>query len=250
MAELQNILITGAASGIGRATAIRMARRMHVIAADRDRDGAAALVEELKRDGHSASAVAVDVASRASVAEMMAWIGANVGPVHALFSNAGINLRHPIEEITEEEWDRMMAVHPKGAYLCCQAVLPQMIARKSGAIVTTSSDFAVQGVAGYITYTAAKAAIYSLTKSLAVEFAAHGIRVNAVGPGPIDTPLLRFGRPPEEWGATLARNASRVPMGRLGRPEEVASLVDFLVSERSSYITGQIIHPNGGALMW
>jgi 3-oxoacyl-[acyl-carrier protein] reductase len=106
------------------------------------------------------------------------------------------------------------------------------------------------GVAGIATYTAAKTAIYSLTKSLALEFAPHGIRVNAVGPGPIDTPLLRSGRAPGEEETALAQQRARVPMGRLGRPEEVAAVVDFLLSGRASYMTGQIIHPNGGALSW
>jgi NAD(P)-dependent dehydrogenase (short-subunit alcohol dehydrogenase family) len=125
-----------------------------------------------------------------------------------------------------------------------------MCERGAGAIVNTSSDFAVMGVAGIATYTAAKTAIYSLTKSLALEFAPHGIRINAVGPGPIDTPLLRSGRAPGEEDAALAQQRARVPMGRLGKPEEVAAVVDFLLGERSSYITGQIIHPNGGALSW
>jgi NAD(P)-dependent dehydrogenase (short-subunit alcohol dehydrogenase family) len=135
-------------------------------------------------------------------------------------------------------------------FLCAQAVLPQMVARKSGAIVNTASDFSVMGVAGIAAYTAAKTAIYSLTKSLALEFAPHNIRVNAVGPGPIDTPLLRKRATKAEEEAALKQNVARIPMGRLGRPEEVASVVDFLLSERSSYITGQIIHPNGGALTW
>src|SRR5262249_18323297 len=157
-----------------------------------------------------------------------------VGPVHALFANAGFNRRARVEAIAEEDWDAMMATHVKGIYLCAQAVLPQMLARGTGAILTTSSDFAVIGVAGIATYTAAKTAIYSLTKSLALEFAPHGIRVNALGPGPIDTPLLRSGRAPDEEDAALAAQRARVPMGRLGRPEEVAALADFLLSERAS----------------
>jgi NAD(P)-dependent dehydrogenase (short-subunit alcohol dehydrogenase family) len=143
-----------------------------------------------------------------------------------------------------------MATHVKGMFLCAQAVLPQMVARKSGTIVNTASDFSVMGVAGLAAYTTAKTAIYSLTKSLALEFAPHNIRVNAIGPGPIDTPLLRKRATREEEDAALKANVARIPMGRLGRPEEVAYVVDFLLSEKSSYITGQIIHPNGGALTW
>ena len=247
---MENVLITGAASGIGRAAAQRLARRMHVIIVDRNGEGAAALAAELKRDGFMASAIEVDVSSGLSVRRMMVRIDGEIGPVHALFNNAGFNRRGRVDTITEDDWDAMMGTHVKGMYLCAQAVLPQMCERGAGAIVNTSSDFAVMGVAGIATYTAAKTAIYSLTKSLALEFAPHGIRVNAVGPGPIDTPLLRSGRAPGEEETALAQQRARVPMGRLGRPEEVAAVVDFLLSGRASYMTGQIIHPNGGALSW
>lgn len=247
---MENVLVTGAASGIGQAAARRLARRMHVIVADRNADGAAALAEELKRAGGVATSVEVDVSRGESVRRMATRIDAEVGPVHALFNNAGFNRRGRVEAITEDDWDAMMATHVKGMYLCAQAVLPQMCARGAGAIVNTSSDFAVMGVAGIAAYTSAKTAIYSLTKSLALEFAPHGIRVNAIGPGPIDTPLLRSGRAPGEEAAALEQQRQRIPMGRLGKPEEVAAVVDFLLDRRSSYITGQIVHPNGGALSW
>jgi 3-oxoacyl-[acyl-carrier protein] reductase len=239
---MDTVIVTGAASGIGRATAARLARRMHVVVADKNKDGAEKLAATLPH----ATAVELDVGDSASVRRMMAGLG----PVHALFNNAGINRRARVENITEEDWDVMMATHVKGMFLCAQAVLPQMVERKAGVIVNTASDFSVMGVAGIAAYTAAKTAIYSLTKSLALEFAPYGIRVNAVGPGPIDTPLLRNRATTAEAEAALAQNVARIPMGRLGRPEEVASVVDVLLSERSSYITGQIIHPNGGALTW
>jgi NAD(P)-dependent dehydrogenase (short-subunit alcohol dehydrogenase family) len=242
--------ITGAASGIGRATAQRLARRMHVILADIDIAGARALADDLRRDGHAADAVEIDVSDKKSVLAMAAFAEKTAGPIEALFSNAGINIRAPIDLINEDDWDRMMAIHPKGAFLCAQAVLPGMVARGRGAIVNTSSDFAIMGVAGNATYTAAKAAIYSLTKSLASEFTPRGIRINAIGPGPIDTPILRSGRTAEQFTALESKYTAAVPMNRLGRPEEVAVVVDFLLSERSSYISGQILHPNGGQLMW
>ena len=145
----------------------------------------------------------------------------------------------------------MIGVHVKGTFLCCQATLRRMRDEGAGgAIVTMSSDYAVMAVPGGAAYCAAKAAIHSLTKSIAQEFAPDGIRINALGPGPIDTPILRSGRTEEEYEQARGRLAESLPIGRLGRPEEVAAVVDFLLSERSSYITGQIIHPNGGQLTW
>lgn len=247
---MNNMLITGAASGIGRASAIRMSRHMHVVAADRDKAGVDAVVAEIKSDGREASAVEFDVTSSDSVRRMMAWVGENVGPIHAAFNCAGINRRGAVDEITEEVWDQMMDTHVKGTYLVCQAVLPGMIENGKGAIVNMSSDYAIMGVPGGAAYCAAKAAVYSLTKSLADEFTSSGIRANALGPGPIDTPILKSGRTEEEWKAVHAMHSERLPIGRLGQPAEVAAVLDFLISDRSSYINGQIIHPNGGQLSW
>jgi NAD(P)-dependent dehydrogenase (short-subunit alcohol dehydrogenase family) len=246
----ETVLITGAASGIGRATAKRLSQRMQVVIADRNIDAARALTAELTGAGRRAVAVEVDVTQRASVAAMMQTVHQSVGPVHALFSNAGINRRSPVEDITEADWDLMMQTHVKGAFLCSQAVLPGMKERRRGAILMMSSDFAVLGLPGAAAYAAAKTAIYTLAKSLAAAFAADGIRVNALGPGPIDTPLLRSGRSAEDWDRTHKRFVETLPMRRLGQPEEIAAVADFLLSDRSSYITGQLVHPNGGQLTW
>lgn len=245
-----NVIITGAASGIGRAAAERLARRMHVILADRDIDGARAVALSLRANGHKADAIEVDVTQRISIFEMVARARNVVGPIDCLFSNAGINLRMPVQDIAEADWDRMMSTHVKGCFFAAQAVLPDMLARGKGAIVNTSSDFAVMGVAGIAAYCAAKGAIYSLTKSLAAEFAPAGVRVNAIGPGPIDTPLLRAGRTAEQFAAVENKYANTLPIGRLGRPSEVAMVVDYLLSDRASYVSGTIIHPNGGQLLW
>ena len=243
-----NVLVTGAASGIARAAAIRLAGRMTVHAADIDEAGLAESVAAIRAAGGDARAIAVDVADRASVEAMVAAVE---GPIEAAFFAAGIHIRGTAESVAEEDWDRMIAVHVKGTFLCCQAVLRRM--RKQGAggaIVTMSSDYAVMAVPGGAAYCAAKAAIHSLTKSIAQEFAPDRIRVNALGPGPIDTPILRSGRTEAEYEEVRRRLADNLPVGRLGRPEEVAAVVDFLLGERSSYITGQIVHPNGGQLTW
>jgi NAD(P)-dependent dehydrogenase (short-subunit alcohol dehydrogenase family) len=246
----ETLLVPGAAGDIGRAAVRRMATTMHVIAADSDYGRVAELADELNARDFCVSAVGVDVRRSDSVQRMMVWIDANVGPVHALFNNASVGLYKAVEDIEEAEWDMLMHSHVKAAYLCSQAVLKQMCERKHGVIVNMSSDFAVIGGAGATAYAAAQSAVYSLTKTLALEFASYGIRVNALGPGAIDTPLLRSCRPDEPWEETEARIVKRVPMARLGRPEEVAAVLDFLLSERSAYITGQIIHPNGGAVSW
>jgi 3-oxoacyl-[acyl-carrier protein] reductase len=245
-----HVIVTGAGSGIGKASALRLARRMKVTVADRDLAGAKRTVEEIIAAGGKASAVEADVSQRASVAAMVAAARDTFGPVAALFANAGINRRNPVDAITEDDWDLMMATHVKGVMLCCQAVAPDMIAAGSGAIVATSSDFAIMGVAGNAAYTTAKTAIYSFVKSIALELAPNHIRVNAIGPGPIDTPLIASGRTTEEYAATKEKFARQLPLGRMGTPGDVAVVVDFLLSERASYITGQLVHPNGGQLMW
>ena len=243
-----NVLITGAASGIARAAAKRPAGRMTVYAADIDAAGLGETVGEIAASGGSAEAIAVDVSDRESVEAMAAAVD---GDIDAAFFAAGIHIRGTAETVSEEDWDRMIGVHVKGTFLCCQATLRRMRAQGAGgAIVTMSSDYAVMAVPGGAAYCAAKAAIHSLTKSIAQEFAPDRIRINALGPGPIDTPILKSGRTDEEYEQARNRLADNLPIGRLGRPDEVAAVVDFLLSERSSYITGQIVHPNGGQLTW
>ena len=243
-------IVTGAASGIGRASALRLGRRMKVVVADRDGDGARRVAAEIEAAGGQALGVEVDVTSRAAVFAMVERARRAFGPVDALFANAGVNRRNSVDLINEADWDLMIATHVKGVFLSCQAVLGEMVERGQGAIVNTSSDFAVMGVAGNATYTAAKTAIYSMTKALACEFTPRGIRVNAIGPGPIDTPMLASGRTPEQHAATKQKFANILPLGRMGQPEDVAVVVDFLLSDRASYMSGQLVHPNGGQLMW
>ncbi|MBM3485390.1 MAG: SDR family oxidoreductase [Alphaproteobacteria bacterium] len=244
------VLVTGAASGMGRAAALRLARRMPVIAVDRNGDAVAATVKEIASAGGRARAFALDVRDAAAIRAMKETVAREMGPVSAAFNCAGISRRMPAERISEDDWDDMIDIHVKGTFLCTQAVIGDMVKARRGAIVNMSSDFAVMGIANFASYAAAKAAIYSLTKSLALEFAPHGIRVNAVGPGPIDTNLLKDGRTVAEYDATVALHTARIPLGRLGRPEEVAAVVDFLLDDRSGYMTGQLVHINGGLLSW
>jgi len=222
-----HVIVTGGASGIGKASALRLSRRMKVSIADLDMLGASRTVELIRAQGGEAQAIECDVSDRASVFAMADKARAIFGPI-----------------------DLMMNIHVKGMMLAAQAVLPDMLARGKGAIVNTSSDFAVMGVPHNATYVAAKTAIYSLTKAMACEFTSQGVRVNAIGPGPIDTPLLAKGRTAEQHATLLEKFAKALPMQRMGTPDDVAYVVDFLLSERASYISGQLVHPNGGQLMW
>jgi NAD(P)-dependent dehydrogenase (short-subunit alcohol dehydrogenase family) len=246
---MKTVLITGAASGIGLATARLLSDRYHVIVADRDGARAGLVAGTLRELGRSATPIGVDVSKAASVEAMMDVLR-EVGDIDALFCNAGIGLSRSVEDTTAVEWNEMLDVHVKGAFLCARAVLPGMCERKAGAIVMMASDYSVRGKTSGAAYAAAKAAIYSLAKSLALEFAPHGVRCNCVGPGPIETPMLRAGRDDVTWRMAKEARAKQVPMGRLGTPEEVAGVVDFLLGAESAYITGQIIHPNGGQISW
>ena len=248
--RVKTVLITGGASGIGLATATRMARTMQVIIVDRDGVRAQTAAQTINQAGGKAQAYAADVTKSDEIAAMMQQAARDVGPIHAMFCNAGVSLKHGVAEITEADWDVMIKTHVKGVFLCTKAVLPQMCERREGAIVTTGSDYSVRGKVDGAAYAAAKTAIYSMTKALACEFTPRGIRVNAIGPGPIDTPMLASGRTPEQHAATKQKFANILPLGRMGQPEDVAVVVDFLLSERASYMSGQLVHPNGGQLMW
>jgi NAD(P)-dependent dehydrogenase (short-subunit alcohol dehydrogenase family) len=244
-------LVTGAASGIGRATAQRLAARGDRVALlDLDERGLAETAALIQANGGAAEAACVDVRDGAAVGRAVGQVVGRWGRVDYLFSNAGVTCRKPVADLTVDDWRFVFETNVHGAFHVCRAVLPGMVQRGRGAIVFTSSDYAVIGMRGQANYAAAKTALYALTKSLALEFAASGIRVNAVGPGPIDTPQHHQGRTRAEWDAWLRGRLDRIPMGRLGTPEEVASVVDFLLSDRAGYVSGQLVQPNGGQVMW
>ena len=238
-------LITGGNTGIGRAVALAYADEgADVAVAWVAREAEArSLVDEVERRGRRGLAVRCDVAVEADVNALIPAVRERLGRIDVLVSNAGIQKAQPIVETSAEDWDRMLAVHLRGAFLCCRAVAPPMIAQGSGRIVVVASQLAYVGRAGYTAYSAAKGGLLTFTRALARELAPHGVLVNAVAPGLVDT-----GFDPLSEEAKRA-HASGLPLGRLGAPEDLVGAFVFLASDESRYFCGQTLHPNGGEIM-
>lgn len=243
-------LVVGAGSGIARETALILgAEGVAVAAADLDAGRAEATAAAIREAGGRAAAYPLDVTDPAAVAAIVAAAERAHGPVECLVNCAGIYQTRAVEAITDADWARMFAIHVNGTFHTCRAVLPGMLARKSGAIVNTTSLHALRGQAHAAHYAAAKGAILAFTKSLAREKAPDGIRANMVAPGPIDTPLWRGTMAAEEIARAKAARSRIIPMGRLGEAAEIAPTIVFLLSPLASYITGQAVTIDGGELM-
>jgi 3-oxoacyl-[acyl-carrier protein] reductase len=240
-------LITGAGSGIGKGIALMFAREgAAVVVSDVNEQTAAATAEEARPLGVAAVPVQADVASPTATQNMVAKALAELGRVDILVNNAGVGDYKPFVEITEEAWGRMLSVHLKGAFNCTKAVLGDMIARRSGCIVNISSLAGTTGTPYHVHYSAAKAGMIGLTKALAKEIARYSIRVNAVAPGWIDTPL---GHQAQDFfrERTSSRRVFQPPLGITGRPDDIAAACTYLASDEARYVTGQVISPNGGS---
>jgi 2-hydroxycyclohexanecarboxyl-CoA dehydrogenase len=238
-------IVTGGASGIGLATARRLARDGVAIAIwDIDEAGANRTASELVSAGGRAIGCRVDVSSRAQVNAALERVHSELGSVSILVNNAGVTLFKPFQELTEGEWDKVMSVNLKSMLHCTQAVLPDMLAAAWGRIVNISSSSAQTGSVRMTAYSASKGGVIAFTKSLAVELAATGVTVNNVPPGFIDTPMLRASERP--GGVNVDATAASSPMKRPGKPEDIAAAVAFLASDEASYITGQTLGVNGG----
>ena len=245
--ELQNkvALVTGGAQGIGKTISEELVRNgAHVVLGDVNLEGAEATAEAINNSGGSASAVKIDVSNPDEVKQVFDSIKNDKKPVDILVNNAGITRDGLMIRMKEADWDSVLNINLKGSFLCSQQAAKQMMKQKSGAIVNIASIVGVMGNFGQANYSASKAGVIGLTKTLAREVASRGIRVNAVAPGFIDTEMTRVLE--ESVRQSLIE---QIPLARLGLPDDVARCVSFLVSDRSSYITGQVINVNGGMLM-
>jgi NAD(P)-dependent dehydrogenase (short-subunit alcohol dehydrogenase family) len=243
-------VITGGGSGIGRATALAFAREGARLAlVDRDAAGANETAGMVTAQGGEAMVCISDVGEPGTADRDAAAILARFGRIDILFTAAGFSVGGTIMTTSPEDWDRVFRANVGGTWLWARAVVPAMRAQGGGAIVTTASQLAIAGGAGNAAYIAAKGAILSLTRTMALDFAADRIRVNALAPGAIDTPMLRrsFGRAADP-AAAEAKSVARHPLGRLGRPEEIAEAALYLASDAAAFTTGTTLAVDGGWL--
>jgi 3-oxoacyl-[acyl-carrier protein] reductase len=234
-------LVTGAGSGIGEATARRFAAEGAVVVVnDVDGERARGVATAIGKDGGKAAAVGADVTRRDEVERLVAGIVAEHGRLDVLINNAGINRDAMSHKMTEEQWDQVLTVNLKGTFLCAQAALPRMRERGWGRVVNTSSIGSLGNI-GQANYSASKAGVIGLTKTLALEYAKYGVTVNCVAPGAVMTPMLA-GVPDQ----IREKITAGIPVGRIAEPREIAAVHAFLASDEAAFITGQAIFVDGG----
>jgi 2-hydroxycyclohexanecarboxyl-CoA dehydrogenase len=237
-------IVTGAGGGIGSAIAKRLASEgAYVIVTDMNGDGASAVVAEIEAAGGEAVAIVADIANGEACRELITKVIDRKGRIDILCNNAGINRRGNLLSITEDDWRLSFAVNIDSMFHLCKAVIPHMIEAGGGALVNTASQWGLYPAPNHIAYNVTKAAVASFTQNLARDYAPHKIRVNAVCPGEIHTPMLEAGV--IRSGRTIADLDKLVPFGRIGKPEEVAALVAFLASSEAEFMCGSLVEITG-----
>ena len=240
-------LVTGVSRGIGRAIAVALAAAGAAVAcAARSRDQVDAAAAEITAAGGRALAVRVDVTRPEQITAGVEAVEAALGPVDVLVNNAGITIEKKTTEFTDEDWDTVLATNLTSMFRCARAVAPGMIRLERGKIINIGSMYGIIGVPRYAAYCASKAAVDGLTRSLAAEWARHGIQVNCLAPGYVNTDIPRAALADEKSRALLL---SKVPARRIGEPEEVGALAVYLASAASDFMTGQTVYLDGGQTM-
>ncbi len=239
-------IVTGGGAGMGEATCLRLARAgMSVAVFEINGEAAEGVAQAINANGGRALPVVVDVSDRDQVEAAVEKVRVELGPIGVLVNNAGIESFSPFEDVDDQQWDRIMAVNLKGAYIMVQAVLQDMLDQGWGRIINIASIGAQIGAAYMVPYASSKGGIIAMTRSLAVELGSRGITVNAVAPGFIDTPMAR--RAIAGGNLSAEQLTAAYPIPRLGRSEEVAAATAFFASEEASYITAQLLGVNGGS---